>query len=93
MLNFKSSSSNTILISRLFCLSRVRQHFYFDPSGLLLSFRNTRNIVVLKIGASGDYLKFIARANTNSEARPTRIIFIPGKLVRTRRLNFQYKII
>jgi hypothetical protein len=31
-------------------------------------------IVVPKIGASGDYLKFIARANMNSEARPTQMI-------------------
>jgi hypothetical protein len=60
-------------------LSRVRHHFYL--SGLVLNFRDVRNIVVRKIGASDDYLKFIARANTNSEARLTRMIFIPGKLI------------
>jgi hypothetical protein len=69
---FQSSSSIAILISHLFCLSRVRHHFYL--SRLVLNFRDVRNIVVLKIGASGDYLKFVARVNTNSEARPTRMI-------------------
>jgi hypothetical protein len=29
---------------------------------------------ITKIGVSGDYLKFIARANTNLEARLTRMI-------------------
>jgi hypothetical protein len=37
----------------------------------LPNFYDVRNIVVPKIGASDDYLKFVARANTNSEARPT----------------------
>jgi hypothetical protein len=41
-----------------------------------------------KIGASGDYLKFIVRTNTISEARTTWTIFIPNKLIRTRRLKF-----
>jgi hypothetical protein len=72
--NFKfvTSSPIEILISHLFRLSRVRHHFYL--SGLFLNFRAVWNIFVLKIGASGDYLKFIARANTNSEARLTRMI-------------------
>jgi hypothetical protein len=34
-------------------------------SGLFLNFCDIRNIVVPKIGASGDYLNFITRANTN----------------------------
>jgi hypothetical protein len=41
-----------------------------------------------EIGASGDYLKFIVRTNTISEARTTWTIFIPNKLIRTRRLKF-----
>jgi hypothetical protein len=65
----------------MFRLSRVRRRFYFYLSGLFRNFRVVRKIVVPKIGASGDYLKTIARANTNSEARLTRMIFIPGKLV------------
>jgi hypothetical protein len=52
----------------------VRHRFYFYLSGLFLNFRDVRNFVVPKIGAFGDYLKFIARANTNSEARPTLMI-------------------
>jgi hypothetical protein len=56
----------------MFRLSRVRHRLYL--SGLFLNFRDVRNIVVPKIGASGDYLKLIARTNTNSEARPTRMI-------------------
>jgi hypothetical protein len=75
---FSSFSSIVILISHLFRLSRVRYRFYLF--GLFQNFRGVRNIVVPKIGASGEYLKFIARANTNSKARPTRMIFIPGKL-------------
>jgi hypothetical protein len=51
----------------MFRLSRVRHRFYL--SGFFLNFRDVRNIVFPKIGASGEYLKFIARANTNSEAR------------------------
>jgi hypothetical protein len=65
---------------------QVRRHFYL--SGLFLNFRDVRNVVVQKIDASGDYLKFIACANTNSEARPTLTIFIPGKLIWTRRLKY-----
>jgi hypothetical protein len=76
-----------ILISHLFRLSRVRHCFYFHLFGLVLNFRAVRNIFVLKIGAPGEYLNFIARANTNSEARLTRTIFILGKLVWTRRLK------
>jgi hypothetical protein len=72
MQNFKSSSSSTIFISHLFCLSRVRHRFY--SSGLFLNFRDVRNIVVSKIGASDVYFKYIARANTNSEARPIEMI-------------------
>jgi hypothetical protein len=53
-------------------VSRVRHRFYL--SGLVLNFHDVRNIVVLKIGASYDYLKFIARANTNSEALPALMI-------------------
>jgi hypothetical protein len=52
----------------------VRRRFYFYLSGLFQNFRDVRNIVIPKIGASGDYLKFIARANTNSEARLIRMI-------------------
>jgi hypothetical protein len=44
------------LKSHMFCLSRVRHHFYL--SELFLNFREVRNIVVSKIDASGDYLKF-----------------------------------
>jgi hypothetical protein len=44
------------------CLSRVRHRFYFHLFGLVLNFRDVRNIVVPKIGESGDYLKFTARA-------------------------------
>jgi hypothetical protein len=68
-----------LLISHLFRLSRVRHHFY--RSGLVLNFRDVRNIVVSKIGASDDYLKFIPHANLNSEARLTRMIFILDKLI------------
>jgi hypothetical protein len=63
----------------MFRLSRVRHRFYL--SGLFLNFRDVRNIVVPKIGASGDYLRFVARTNTDSEARPTRMVFIMGKLI------------
>jgi hypothetical protein len=45
--------------------------FYFYPSGPVLNFRDVPKIVVPKIDASGDYLKFIAHANTSSEARLT----------------------
>jgi hypothetical protein len=45
---------------------RVRQRFYLFV--LFLNFRDVRNIAVSKIGASGDYLKFITRMNPNSEA-------------------------
>jgi hypothetical protein len=50
-------------------LSRDRHHLYL--SGLFQNFRVARNILVPKIGTSSDYLKLIARANANSEARPT----------------------
>jgi hypothetical protein len=74
MLNFNYSLYRDF-ISHLFRLSRVRHRFfYFYLSGLVLNFRAVRNIVVPKIGASGDYLKFIARVNTNSEVRSTRMI-------------------
>jgi hypothetical protein len=53
--------------------------FYFHLFGLVLNFRAVWNIFVLKIGVPGEYLNFIARANTNSEARLTRTIFILGK--------------
>jgi hypothetical protein len=46
-------------------MSRVRHRFYLYLSGLFLNFRDVRNIVVPKIGESGNYLKFIARAKTN----------------------------
>jgi hypothetical protein len=62
-------------------LSQARHHFYFYLFGPFLSFRAVQNIFVLKIGASGDYLKYIARANTNSEARLTRVIFISDQLI------------
>jgi hypothetical protein len=55
-------------------LSRVRHHFYFYYLGSSKNFRDDRNIVIPKIGASDDYLKFVARANTNSEARHTLMI-------------------
>jgi hypothetical protein len=70
-----------------FHLSRVRHRFYFYLSGLVLNFCDVRNIVVPKIGASSGYLKYIARANTNLEARPTWMIYIPNRLSRTRRLK------
>jgi hypothetical protein len=74
VLNFNHLRLSRFLISDSFRLSQVRHRFYL--SGLFLNFRN-----VWKIGASGDYLKFIACADANSEARPTLMIFIPGKLV------------
>jgi hypothetical protein len=52
----------------------MRHRFYFYLSGLFRNFRDVRNIVIPKIGASGEYLKFIARANTNSEVRLTQMI-------------------
>jgi hypothetical protein len=58
-------------------LSRVRHHFHLF--GLFQNFCDVWNIVVPKIGMLDDYLKFIVCANTNSEARLTRMIFIPGK--------------
>jgi hypothetical protein len=58
----------------MFRLSRARHRFYFYPSGLFRNFHDVRNIAIPKIGASGDYLKFIARTNMNSEARLTRVI-------------------
>jgi hypothetical protein len=70
MLNFfKTSSPIAILISHLFHLLRVRHRFYFYLFELFLNFCHVRNIVVPKIGASRDYLKFIAPANTNLEPR------------------------
>jgi hypothetical protein len=59
----------------------VRHRFYFHLSGFVLNFRDIRNLVVPKIGASGGYLKFVACANTNSEARTTWTIFILNKLI------------
>jgi hypothetical protein len=58
----------------------VRRHFYFHLFGLFQNFRDVRDIVVLKIGASGDYLKFIARANVNSEVRTTWTNFYPEQI-------------
>jgi hypothetical protein len=55
-------------------LSRIRHRFYFHLFGFVLNFRAVRNIFVLKIDTSDDYLKFVARANTNSKARLTRMI-------------------
>jgi len=71
----------------------VRHHFYFYLFGLFRSFRIVRKMVVPKIGASGDYLKFIARANTNSETRCAFTHFIPGTLIETRQLKCRGKII
>jgi hypothetical protein len=51
---------------------RVQQRFYLFV--LFLNFCDVRNIAVSKIGVSGDYLKFIARTNPNSEARPALMI-------------------
>jgi hypothetical protein len=65
-------------------LSRVRRRFYLYLSGLFRNFRGVRNIAVSKIGVSGDYLKFIARTDTKSEAQfILAIFFIPSKLVGT----------
>jgi hypothetical protein len=61
--------------------------FYFYLSGLFLNFRTVRNIIILKIGAFGEYLKFIACVNTNSEVRLTRMIFTPEKLICARRIK------
>ena len=61
-------------LSVLICFVCRGFDIVFYLSGLFLNFRDVRNIVVPKIGASGDYLKFIARANPNSEARPIRMI-------------------
>jgi hypothetical protein len=58
--------------------------FYSHLFGLALNFRGVRNLVVPKIGASGEYLRFIARANTTSEARTHSDEFIPSQLNRTR---------
>ena len=68
MLNSNYFRYRDFYISHLFRLSRVRHRFYFHLSGLVLNFRDVRNLVVPKIDASGDYLKFIARAYTSSEA-------------------------
>jgi hypothetical protein len=65
----------------------VRHRFYFYLSGLFRNFRDGRNIVILKIGASDDYLKFIARANMNSEVRTHSDDFIPDNLICARQLN------
>jgi hypothetical protein len=51
----------------MFRLSRVRYRFSLYPSGLFLNFCDDQNMVVPKTGESGDYLKFITRANTNLE--------------------------
>jgi hypothetical protein len=69
-------------------VSRVRHGFYFYLSGFFLNFRDVRNIVVPKIGASGDYLKYIARANTNLEARSTSAIRVLNKFIITQRLKY-----
>jgi hypothetical protein len=61
-------------LSVLICFVFRGFDIVFYLSGLFLNFHDVRNIIVPKIGASGDYLKFIARANTNSEARPTLMI-------------------
>jgi hypothetical protein len=65
----------------MFRLSRVRRRFYFYLFGLFQNCRVIRNVVVPNIGASGDYLKLIARANTNSEVRTHSDDFIPDKLI------------
>jgi hypothetical protein len=67
MLNFKHLHRSRFLY-RIGVVCRECDVVYFYLSGLFRNFRNVRNIVVPKIGASDDYLKFIARANTNSEA-------------------------
>jgi hypothetical protein len=71
MLNFKHLR---LLRSHLFRLLRVRHRFYFYLSGLFQNFHDVRNIIVPKIGVSGNYLKFVTRANMNLEARLTRMI-------------------
>ena len=43
-----------IFISHLFRLTRVRRRFYFHLIGLFQNFRDVRDIVVPKIGASDD---------------------------------------
>jgi hypothetical protein len=67
----------------------VRLRFHFYLSRLFLNFRDVRNIVVPKIGASGDYLKFITRANTNLGIESSLPIFIPNQLTRIRENSFQ----
>jgi hypothetical protein len=84
---FQLSSPIAIVIPHLFHLSRVRHRFYFHLFGLVLNFRAVRNIFVLKIGACDDYLKFVARANTNSEVRTHSDDFIPDNLICARQLN------
>jgi hypothetical protein len=66
-----------------FVLSVASATSFLFLSGLFLNVREIRNLVVPKIGAPGDYLKFIASANTNLEPRPTLTIFIPNKLTGT----------
>jgi hypothetical protein len=79
MLNFNHLRLSRFLYRICFvCLECDIVFIYF---GLFLNFRDDRNIVVPKIGVFGDYLKFIAHANTNSEARITWTIFIPNKLI------------
>ena len=57
----------------------MRHRFYFHLFGPVLNSRAVRNIFVLKIGASGDYLKFVAReyefgSSTHSDD------FYPGQI-------------
>jgi hypothetical protein len=77
-----------ILISRRFRRSRVRRHFYFYLSGLFLNFRDVRNIIVLKIGESGDYLKIHRSLKYEFRKFSTVLDFISNKCIKSRRLKY-----
>jgi hypothetical protein len=64
----------------MFLLSRVQRRFYFYLSGLFLNFRDVQNLVVPKIGVSGDYLKYIARANTKFRSPTHSDDFYPEQI-------------
>jgi hypothetical protein len=61
------NKNNSLYVLICFLCREFEIVFIFYLSGVFLNFGDVRNIVVPKIGASGDYLKFIARANTNLE--------------------------
>jgi hypothetical protein len=79
--NINDNISLSVVI--YFVCRDVRHHFYFYLSGLFLNFRDVRNIVVPKIGASGDYLNSSLARIRNLEARFTVVIRVPNKFIIT----------